>query len=62
MAATKPRVNWIDAVKGLTIILVVMKHTTYGDAVALHATPYLFNFLCEWVGMVLGVDRQQILI
>jgi uncharacterized membrane protein YcfT len=48
MAPAKPRVNWIDAVKGLTIILVVMKHTTYGDAVALHSTPYLFNFLCEF--------------
>ncbi len=48
MTATKPRVNWIDAVKGLTIILVVMKHTTYGDAVALHAMPYIFNYLCEF--------------
>ncbi|HEX7776009.1 MAG TPA: acyltransferase family protein [Parvibaculum sp.] len=48
MAAAKQRVNWIDAVKGLTITLVVMKHTTYGDAVALHSTPYLFNLLCEF--------------
>ncbi|MDO8288136.1 MAG: acyltransferase family protein [Parvibaculum sp.] len=44
----KPRVNWVDAVKGLTIILVVMKHTTYGTAVALGDTPYYFNLLCEW--------------
>lgn len=46
--AAKPRVDWIDAVKGLTIILVVMKHTTYGEAAALHQMPYLFNILCEF--------------
>ncbi len=44
----KPRVDWIDAVKGLTIMLVVMKHTTYGTAVALDHLPYVFNILCEW--------------
>ncbi|MGV8997955.1 MAG: acyltransferase family protein [Parvibaculaceae bacterium] len=45
---SKPRVDWVDAVKGLTIILVVMKHTTFGTAVALGETPYWFNLLCEW--------------
>lgn len=44
----KPRVDWIDAVKGLTIMLVVMKHTTYGTAAALDHLPYVFNILCEW--------------
>jgi uncharacterized membrane protein YcfT len=48
MTATKPRVNWVDAVKGLTIILVVMKHATYGDYVALHSMPFFFNYLCEF--------------
>lgn len=47
-AKTAQRVAWIDAVKGLTIILVVMKHVTYGDAVALHHMPYLFNIFCEF--------------
>lgn len=47
-AAGRARISWIDAVKGLTIILVVMKHATYGDAVALHAMPYLFHFLCDF--------------
>ncbi|MCE9651108.1 MAG: acyltransferase family protein [Parvibaculum sp.] len=51
-AATPPlagkRVDWIDAVKGLTIVLVVMKHVTYGEAVVLHQTPYLFNIFCEF--------------
>jgi uncharacterized membrane protein YcfT len=44
----KPRVDWIDAVKGLTIMLVVMQHSTYGTAVALDQLPYAFNILCEW--------------
>ncbi len=44
----KPRVDWVDAVKGLTIILVVMKHTTFGTAAAIGETPYWFNLLCEW--------------
>lgn len=47
-AAMKQRVDWIDAVKGLTIILVVMKHVTYGEAVVLHEMPYLFHFLCDF--------------
>ena len=47
MAAGKPRVNWIDAAKGLTMILVVTKHTTYGVAAATGHVPYLFNYLCE---------------
>tara|TARA_R110000824_G_scaffold118960_2_gene271479 strand:+ start:98453 stop:99502 length:1050 start_codon:yes stop_codon:yes gene_type:complete len=46
--SSKPRVDWVDAVKGLTIILVVMKHTTYGTEAALHHVPYVFNLLCEW--------------
>ena len=47
-ATAKPRVDWIDAAKGLTIMLVVMKHVTYGTAVSLGSTPYLFNILSEW--------------
>ena len=47
-APAKPRVDWIDAVKGLTIILVVVKHATYGTAAALDQVPYYFNILCEW--------------
>ena len=46
--AGKPRVDWIDAAKGLTIMLVVMKHVTYGTAVSLGSTPYFFNILSEW--------------
>lgn len=45
----KPRVDWVDAVKGLTIILVVVNHSTYGTAAALGHVPYYFNLLCEWV-------------
>ena len=48
MTATKPRIDWVDAAKGLTMVLVVMKHATYNDAVALHKMPYLFNILCEF--------------
>lgn len=44
----KTRVDWIDAVKGLTIILVVMKHSTYGDAIALHHMPVVFNTFSEF--------------
>jgi len=44
----KPRVDWIDAAKGLTIMLVVMKHVTYGTAVSLGHMPYIFNILSEW--------------
>ncbi|WP_404403276.1 acyltransferase family protein [Pelagibacterium halotolerans] len=29
-AAQKPRLNWVDLAKGLSIILVVMMHSTYG--------------------------------
>ena len=47
-APAKPRVDWIDAVKGLTIILVVVKHATYGTAAALDQVPYYFHILCEW--------------
>ncbi|MDO8423467.1 MAG: acyltransferase family protein [Parvibaculum sp.] len=47
-APAKPRVDWIDAVKGLTIILVVVSHTTYGTAAALNSAPYYFELLCEW--------------
>lgn len=47
-APAKPRVDWIDAVKGLTIILVVVKHATYGTAAALDQIPYYFDLLCEW--------------
>ncbi len=48
MASAKPRVDWVDAAKGLTMTLVVMKHATYNDAVALNHVPYLFNILCEF--------------
>lgn len=47
-AIAKPRIDWIDAVKGLTIILVVVKHATYGTAAALDQVPYYFHILCEW--------------
>lgn len=47
MAAGAKRIDWIDAVKGLTIILVVTKHATYNDAIALGRMPYLFNYLSE---------------
>ena len=47
-AAAKPRVDWVDAAKGLTIMLVVMKHVTYGTAVSLGSTPFFFNILSEW--------------
>lgn len=46
--AGKARIDWIDAAKGLTIMLVVMKHVTYGTAASLHSTPYFFNILSEW--------------
>ena len=48
MTAAKPRIDWVDAAKGLTMTLVVMKHATYNDAVALNHVPYLFNILCEF--------------
>jgi uncharacterized membrane protein YcfT len=48
MASAKPRVAWVDAAKGLTMTLVVMKHATYNDAVALAHMPYVFNILCEF--------------
>ncbi|HUD49925.1 acyltransferase family protein [Parvibaculum sp.] len=48
MSQSKPRIDWVDAAKGLTMTLVVMKHATYNDAAVLHQVPYLFNFLCEF--------------
>lgn len=47
-STSRPRVDWVDAVKGLTIILVVIKHSTYGTAAALGDVPHLFHILCEW--------------
>ncbi len=48
MSQSKPRIDWVDAAKGLTMTLVVMKHATYNDAAVLHQVPYIFNFLCEF--------------
>ena len=41
--AEKSRLGWIDAVKGLTISLVVMDHTTWGVAAALGTPPDVFS-------------------
>lgn len=48
MTAAKSRIDWIDAAKGLTMSLVVMKHATYNDAAVLHQMPHVFNLLCEF--------------
>ena len=47
-AVSKPRIDWIDAAKGLTIILVVMEHTTFGVQNAIGHLPPLFGAIAEF--------------
>ncbi|MBO6634454.1 acyltransferase family protein [Parvibaculum sp.] len=47
-AVSKSRIDWIDAVKGLTIILVVMEHTTFGVQGALGHLPPVFGAIAEF--------------
>ena len=47
-SVSKPRVDWVDAVKGITIILVVMQHTTYGNANVFAQSPDIFLRIVEW--------------
>lgn len=44
----KSRIDWIDAAKGLTIILVVMEHTTFGVQNALGVLPPFFGAVAEF--------------
>ena len=46
--AEKSRLGWIDAVKGLTISLVVMEHTTWGVAATLGARPDIFGYISDF--------------
>lgn len=48
MSTAKSRIDWVDAAKGLTMTLVVMKHATYNNAVAMDQMPYVFNLLSEF--------------
>ncbi|MDO8288135.1 MAG: acyltransferase family protein [Parvibaculum sp.] len=45
---SKSRINWVDSVKGLTILLVVLQHTTYGVAAAMPDMPGFFYAICKW--------------
>jgi uncharacterized membrane protein YcfT len=45
---SKQRIDWIDMAKGLTIILVVMEHTTAGVGAALGHLPLVFGALTEF--------------
>jgi len=45
---SKQRIDWIDMAKGLTIVLVVMEHTTAGVGVAIGHLPLLFGALAEF--------------
>lgn len=45
----KPRIDWIDSVKGMTIILVVHMHATLGTGEALGHMPPLMGTLAEFV-------------
>lgn len=44
----KPRLGWIDAVKGLTISLVVMEHTTWGVMATMSERPEIFGDLSDF--------------
>ena len=44
----KPRLGWIDAVKGLTISLVVMEHTTWGVMATLNERPEIFGDIADF--------------
>lgn len=44
----KSRIDWIDAAKGLTIILVVMEHTTFGVQNAIGHLPPVFGAIAEF--------------
>ena len=45
---SKQRIGWIDAAKGLTIILVVMEHTTFGVQNAVGHLPLVFGAIAEF--------------
>lgn len=45
---SKQRIDWIDTVKGLTIILVVMEHTTFGVSNAIGQMPLVFGAITEF--------------
>lgn len=45
---SKQRIGWIDAAKGLTIILVVMEHTTFGVQNAIGHLPLVFGAIAEF--------------
>lgn len=47
-SVSKSRIDWVDAVKGLTIILVVMEHTTFGVQNAIGYLPVLFGTIAEF--------------
>ena len=47
-SVSKSRIDWVDAVKGLTIILVVMEHTTFGVQGAIGHLPALFGAVAEF--------------
>lgn len=44
----KRRIDWIDSVKGLTIALVVIEHTTYGVQASTHHLPEMFGVISEF--------------
>ncbi|MGB5092305.1 MAG: acyltransferase family protein [Parvibaculum sp.] len=44
----KRRIDWIDSVKGLTIALVVIEHTTYGVQASTHHLPEIFGVISEF--------------
>lgn len=45
---TKGRIDWIDTVKGLTIALVVIEHTTYGVQASTQHLPEIFGVISEF--------------
>lgn len=47
-AKPKHRIDWIDTVKGLTIALVVIEHTTYGVQASTHHLPEIFGPISEF--------------